>query len=321
MRIPHKATLAIVAAVALWSVPSFGQSSAPLRLIVGVAPGATTDTVARSVAERLREILKETVIVENRLGPASRMAIAELKRSPADGRTLLVGSNAAFSIVPHIYGDRLDYKPEEFRPVSRLVIFQVGIATGPKTKTKNIAEFVNWVKANPNDASFASPGAGTTSHFAGLMLSSAIGIPLTHIPYKGGAPAITDLMGGHIPLLSTALSDLPSYHREGKITIIGAAGPKRSPAAPEVPTLREQGIDIAFESSFDMHALAGTPDDVVAKLGAAVREALAHPDTRKRLEGMGLEVSGSTPDELAAKQVEEIKLWRAPVKQSGFTGE
>jgi tripartite-type tricarboxylate transporter receptor subunit TctC len=299
---------------------SAALAQAPIRIIVGVAPGATTDTVARTVGEKLHDILKETVIIENRLGPASRMAISELKRSPADGRTLLVGSNAAFSIVPHIYGDKLDYKTTDFRPVSRLVVFQVGIATGPKTKTKTIAEYVNWVKANPNEASFASPGAGTTSHFAGLMLSKAIGVPLTHIPYKGGAPAMTDIMGGHIPLLATALSDMPQYHRTGQLTILASAGPKRSPAAPDVPTLREQGINIAFESSFDMHALAGTPDDVVARLNKAVNQALADPDVRKRLESMGLEVAGSTSDELAAKQVEEIEMWREPVKDSGFTG-
>lgn len=317
VRFPLAAT---VLAALIGVTAAQAQDKGPIRLIVGVAPGATTDTVARSVADKMREILNETVIVENRLGPASRMAIAELKRSPADGRTLLIGSNAAFSIVPHIYGDKLDYNPAEFRPVSRLVVFHVGIATGPRTKTKSIAEFADWMKANPKEASYASPGAGTTSHFAGIMLSKALNVPMTHVPYKGGAPAINDLMGGHIPLLSTALSDLPGYHRNGQITIIASAGPKRSFAAPEVPTLREQGIDIAFESSFDMHALASTPPDVIARLNAVVVQALNHPDTRKRLEGMGLEISGSAPEFLATKQAEEVKMWAAPVKDSGFTG-
>ncbi len=316
----------IAAAIFAWTVlagPSaHAQDKTPIRIIVGVQPGASTDLIARQLAEKLRESLGETVIVENRPGAGQQIALMELKKSPPDGRSLMLAASAAFSILPHIYGDRLGYDPvKDFTPVSRIVAFQVGFGVGLKTNATNVAEFVTWAKANPAEAAFASPGAGTSSHFAGLMFSQAIGLPLTHVPYKGTAPALTDLMGGHIAMVSTAFSDLPPLHRSGKLRIIATAGTQRNPATPEVATLREQGVDIGFEVAFDLYSSANVPPDVIKRMNAAVVQATLAPDSRKKLEDIGLQPAGTSAEELAAKQAAEFKLWEGPVKASGFKGE
>jgi tripartite-type tricarboxylate transporter receptor subunit TctC len=181
------------------------QGGAPFRILVGVQAGASTDTIARLLADKLRASLKETVIVENKTGAAQRIAMQELLKSPADGRTIFLGSSSVYSILPHIYGDQTGYDPfKDAMPITRVVAFQVGIGAGNQIGVSNIKELVAWAKANPGAVSFASPGAGTSSHFTGVMLSKALGIPMTHVPYRGTAPALADLIGGHIPLVFTA---------------------------------------------------------------------------------------------------------------------
>ena len=315
--------LAILAvALAALTTQAAAQNAAPFRILVGVQPGASTDTIARLLADKLKGTRNETVIVENKTGAAQRIAMAELLKSPADGRTIFLGSNSVYSILPHIYGDQVGYDPfKDAAPISRVVAFQVGIAAGNQLNITNIKEFVAWAKANPGTVSFASPGAGTSSHFTGVMLSKALGIPMTHVPYRGTAPAIADLMGGHIPLLFTAYSDLPEPAKAGKLKIIATAGFKRSPATLDTPTLKEQGVDIAFDSAFDMHAKAGTPPDVIKRLNAAIVAAVNDPEVNAKLVTLGVQPVGSTPDELLKAQQAEYKLWEMPVKDSGYKGE
>lgn len=312
----------LVAALACLTAQAAAQGGQPFRILVGVQPGATTDTMARMLADKLRVSLNETVIVENKSGAAQRLAVAELLKSPADGRTIFLGSSAVYSIIPHIYGDRTGYDPfKDVTPLTRVVAFQVGIGAGLHINASNVKEFVEWAKANPGKVSFGSPGAGSSSHFAGVMLSKAIGIPMTHVPYRGTAAALTDLIGGHIPILFTAYSDLPEPARAGKLKILATAGPKRSPATPDTPTLREQGIDIAFDVAFDMHAKAGTPPEMVKRLNEALVAAIKDPEVNAKLTALGLQPVGGTPDELLKAQEAEYKLWEAPVKESGYKGE
>jgi tripartite-type tricarboxylate transporter receptor subunit TctC len=287
-----------------------------------VAPGASTDTIARLLADKLRVSLNETVIVENKTGAAQRIAVAELLKSPADGRTMFLGSSAVYSIIPHIYGDQTGYDPfKDVTPLTRVVAFQVGIGANLQINAGNIKEFIAWAKANPGKVSFGSPGAGSSSHFTGVLLSKAIGIPMTHVPYRGTAAALTDLMGGHIPVLFTAYSDLPEPAAAGKLKIIATAGPKRSLATPDTPTLREQGIDIAFDVAFDMHAKAGTSPENVKRLNTALVAAIREPDVTAKLLQLGLAPVAGTPDELLKAQETEYKLWETPVKESGYKGE
>ncbi len=322
MNIRHSVLLAVLSlAVALPSA-AFAQGKGTLRFLVGVQAGASLDTIARLLAEKLRVSLDENVVVENRPGAAQRIALGELKKSAPDGHTIMITASAAFSILPHIYGDKTGYDAlKDFAPITRVVKFQVGLATGPMTGAKNLKEFIAWAKAHPDKASYGTPGAGTSSHFVGIMLSKAIGVNMTHVPYKGGAPALTDLIAGHIPLVSTAFSDLPTYHKAGQIIIIATAGPERNPAVPDVPTLKENGIDISFDVGFDIHTVAGTPPDVVKQLNTAIVAAIKSPDVSAKLNGMGLQPAGISVEEFTAKQAEEYKLWAEPVKESGFKGE
>jgi tripartite-type tricarboxylate transporter receptor subunit TctC len=315
--------LAIVAAaLAGLTGSAAAQGGAPIRILVGVQAGASTDTIARLLADKLQGSLKETVIVENKTGAAQRIAMQELLKSPADGRTIFLGSNAVYSILPHIYGNRVGYDPfKDVVPITRVVAFQVGIGAGNQIGASNIKEFVAWAKSHPGTVSFASPGAGTSSHFTGVMLSKALGIPMTHVPYRGTAPALADLIGGHIPLVFTAYSDLPEPAKAGKLKILATAGPKRSPATPDTPTLKEQGVDIAFDSAFDMHAKAGTPPERIRQLHDALVAAIRAPDVNAKLTTLGVQPIGSTPEELMKKQREEYAFWEKPVKDSGYKGE
>jgi tripartite-type tricarboxylate transporter receptor subunit TctC len=178
----------------------------PVRFIVGVPAGGSIDLLARQLAEKMKDLLGEPVLVENRAGANQRIALAEVRKSPPDARTLYIGTSGPFSILPNIYGDRLDYDPvKDFTPIARLVHFDLAIGVGPATPAQNLSELIAWLKANPQKASYGTPGAGTTSHFVGVMFANSIAAPLIHVPYKGGTPAINDLVGGHIPVLVDSL--------------------------------------------------------------------------------------------------------------------
>jgi tripartite-type tricarboxylate transporter receptor subunit TctC len=248
--------------------------------------------------------------------------MAELLKAPADGRTLLYGSSALYSIIPHIYGAAAGFDPfKDVTPLSRISSVPVGIAAGLHIKSNNIAEFRAWAKANPAGVSYASPGAGTSSHFAGLMLSKALGIPMAHVPYSGTAPALADLIGGHIPLVFSAVADFTELARDGKLSLLATTGSKRSPAASETRTLKEQGVDISFEIGFDAYAKAGVPAAALQRLGAALVAAGRDPEVRAKLVQIGNEPFGGTAEELLAAQQAEFRLWEAPVKESGYKGE
>lgn len=298
------------------------QSGSPIRILVGVTPGGSTDIVARILAEKLRVSLGEAVVVENKPGAAQRASMAELLKSPADGRTLLYGSSALYCIIPHIYGAETGFDPfKDVTPLSRVSSVPVGIGAGLHIKAGTIAEFLAWAKANPSAVSYASPGAGTSSHFTGILLSQALGVPMTHVPYRGTAPAIADLIGGHIPLVFSAASDFTELARDGKLKLLATSGLKRSPATPDTPTLKEQGVDIAFDIGFDAYAKAGTPPAIAQRLAAALVAAGRDPEVRAKLAQMGNDPVGGTAEELLKSQTEEFRLWEAPVKASGYKGE
>jgi tripartite-type tricarboxylate transporter receptor subunit TctC len=306
----------------LAAAPAFAQEKLPIRIMVGVPPGGSTDLIARALAEKMREILSEPVVVENRPGANQRIALAEVKKAAPDGRTFIVTTSGLFSLLPNIYGDRLDYDAvNDFTPISRIVVFPLGLGAAGNTGAKNVKEFTEWAKANPAKAAFATPGAGTSSQFVGVMFSTAIGVPLSHVPYKGGAPAVTDLVGGHVPMTITSLADLVEYHRAGKIQIIASAGPKRSPIEPDIPTLREQGVDVGVNIAIDIYSTGHIPADIVKRMNEVVVQAINMPDTQARYIGYGLQPSPTTSEELAALQKQETEIWAAPVKASGFTGE
>ena len=321
-----RTTLLTAAAVAITlagSLPALSaDDKAPVRVLVGLAAGGSNDLIARELAERLRTITGDQYIVENKPGAAQRLALAELRRAPPDGRTFIVATNSPFSTLPNVYGDKLGYDPvKDFTAIGRMVKFETALATGPLVQAKTFADFVAWAKANPSLAAYGTPGAGTSPHFVGVMLSNALGLLLTHVPYKGGAPAINDLIGGHLPMLINSLPDMLEQHRGGRLRIIATTGRERSPLTPEVPTLTELGIPMTADIGIDIYAPAGVPSDVVERLNAALAQAVNTPETRDRFIKYGLIIAPSSPQQLAAFQAEELKKWAAPIKASGYTGE
>jgi tripartite-type tricarboxylate transporter receptor subunit TctC len=303
-------------------LPSAAQSDKPaIKMVLGLAPGGVNDIVARGLAEKLRGILGQTVLVENKPGAGQRLALGEVKRAKPDGSVLLIATNSPLTVLPHMY-PQLDYDPvKDFTPIARVLTFELAVASGPMVPLRDIRELVSWVKANPQKAMYGSPGSGTSPHFVGVMLGTAIGTDLEHIGYKGGAPAFSDLIGGQIPLVVNSLSDMVQLHKMGKIRILASTGEQRSNLVPDVPTMKESGINMTAAVSIGVYGPAGMPADVVKRLNAAIVEAVNSPDLRQRFVSYGLTPAPSTPAELAVAQADDFKRWAGPVKKSGFKPE
>lgn len=315
-------SVAALTALTLLSGLASAQDKAPGRIVVGLAAGGTNDLIARELAERLRIITGDSYVVENKTGATQRLALGEVKRSAPDGRTLLLATNSPFSILPAVYGDKTGYDPvKDFTPIARVVKFDNGIAIGPMVGGQSFADYVAWCKANPSQASFGTPGAGTSSHFIGVMIGKAIGIPLAHVPYRGGSPAQGDIIGGHLPMLINGLADMMENHKAGKLKVVAVTSAQRSSLLPEAPTLKELGIDIAADTGVDIYGPAGMDPALVKRLNAALVQAVNMPETRAKFIQYGLNIAPSSPEELAQMQQEEMKMWLEPVRASGYTGE
>ncbi|SCU76773.1 Extra-cytoplasmic solute receptor [Cupriavidus necator] len=311
------ATMALAAALPMGAL---AQDKPPLKLLVGFAPGGSVDVVARLLAERLRLPLGQQVIVENKPGAGGRLVLGEVKRAPADGNTLVISPSGALVISPWLYN--LNYDPvKDFTPISRVVTFDFAVTAGPAAPAGDIRAVLNWLKANPARANYGTSGAGTVPHFAGVLLSQASGVPLTHVAYKGGAPAVSDLLGGQIPIMVDTISETIEHHRAGRLRILAVTGNARSPALPDVPTLKESGIDATAEAFVGLFAPAGLPADKVKRLSDAIAEVLKAPDLQARIREIGLNANYAGPQQLGETQVAELRRWERPIKASGYKAE
>jgi tripartite-type tricarboxylate transporter receptor subunit TctC len=318
--------MALLASVVLaWpSSPAHAQEAGkpPLRILVGFPPGASTDLLARLVAERIREPLGQPVIVENRPGAGGRLAAEQLRGAAPDGNTLMLAPIVVTVLAPFVH-TRLGYDPmRDFAPVSHAANFQIAFSTGPATGAKTLAEFIAWAKANPKRAQFGTAAAGSLPHFFGVMLERAVGLDLVHVPYKGGAPLLADLIGGHIAASASVLSEVVEQHRAGKLRVLATSGAQRSPLLADVPTFRELGFKgIEGNGWFGYYAPAATPRAQIERLARAIAGALQAPDLRDKLYAMGLEPTGTTPDELARLIAADAARWGPVIKASGFTAD
>jgi tripartite-type tricarboxylate transporter receptor subunit TctC len=226
------------------------------------------------------------------------------------------------AVVPHVYAD-ITYDPvKDFAPVALGATFQFAIAAGPQSGAKNWNEFVAWAKANPGKASYATSGAGSLPHFVGVLLSRGIGVEMLHVPYKGSAAYINDLVGGQIPAAVDAIADLTELHRAGRVTILASSGARRSTALPDVPTFGELGVkDVEAMGWFGFFAPAKTPRPVVEALNRAINRALQSPDVVEKLSKVGMDPATSTPEELGRIVAADYAKWGPVVKASGFKPE
>ncbi|MEI6722005.1 MAG: tripartite tricarboxylate transporter substrate-binding protein [Betaproteobacteria bacterium] len=310
---------ALLACVALNA--SAQDDKSPVRLMVGLAAGGPNDIAARLIGGKLREIWGRPVVVENKVGAGQRIALSELRRAVPDGRTLQLVTNSPFTIYPHIYS-KLDYDPvKDFTPIARVLTFDMGVATGPMTNALTMKQFVDWASSNRNRAAYGSPGAGTLPHFLGVALGDVIGIPLTHVPYRGGNPASVDLIGGQVPLIIIGLSDLIEVHKAGKVKVLAVTGDRRSSLMPEVPTLKESGVNLASVISVGIYGPPKMPPDLVRRLNTDILKAVNAPELQDQFARAGLNLAPLSAEDLASAQNAEYVRLQALVKASGYQPE
>jgi tripartite-type tricarboxylate transporter receptor subunit TctC len=309
---------AVLAAAAATSAVGAVAQDKPLRIFLGVPPGASADAVTRLVAEKMGKTLGRAIIVENKTGAGGIVANMTVKSAAPDGSTLLMTPLATMVAFPHSYA-RLDYDPfKDFAPVAHVASFQLAFGVGAKVPARTLADYVALVKAGGSYTDFATPAAGSLPHFFGLMFAKAAGIELTHVPYKGGAPVMQALMAGEIAAAVLTLNDFGELARSGKVHMLATSGARRAAQYPDVPTFRESGYDIEGSGWFALFAPAGTSRDIVERLGAAAADAVRQPDLKQRFEPLGLEPTGLGPAELAAILRADYDKWGPIIRASGF---
>jgi len=295
----------------------------PARIIVGFAAGGGTDVIARMLAERLRGSYAPSVLVDNKPGAAARLACEYVKGADADGSVMLFTPDFPMTLYPHSFRS-LTYDPvKDFAAVTpaakSMLTYNVGPAVPDSVKT--LADFVQWCKANPAKASYATTAAGGAPHFVGVMLANAAGVPMTPVHYRGGAPALQDLLGGHVPASVNPISETLSQVKAGSVRILAVTGARRSPFLPEVPTMTEAGYDVAVESWLGVFVPAKTPPETVNALNAALGEAARSRELTEGLANIGNEPAHQSPGEFAATVKADIDRWGPVVKASGFVAE
>lgn len=293
-----------------------------LRILVGFPPGGATDAAARWLAERMTGSYAKNVIVENKPGAGGRIAIDTTKAAQLDGSTILITPSSTVTLYPHIY-TKLSYDSfTDLAPVSRVCDFVHGLAIGPAVpeSVKTLKEFVTWCKANPNKASCANPGEGSSPHFLTSMLAREAGVPLQPIPYKGTGPAINDVIAGQVSaIMVVAEGAYLNFQKEGKLRILATTGADRSRFFPAVPTFKEQGLNsIVFKEWFGLFMPAKTPSAIVNRAAAAAQSVLTQKDIVAKFETFAMVASPSSPAELARKMREDYDFWTPIVKSSGF---
>jgi len=301
MRIACAKMLSILLLALAATGPAAAQAwpAKPIRWIVPFAPGGANDVTARSVAERLVQTLGQPVVVENRAGAAGTIGTELVAKSPADGY-MLVSISDTITAAPHLY-PKLGFHPiRDFAPVTQLARLPVVLAAHPSLGVSSLAELVTFAKKNPG-LGYATAGAGSQQHIAAEWFAKLAGIRLTHVPYKGGAQAVTDLLGGQVQLAALGATPLIPHHRSGRLKLLAQTTDARSSLLAEVPTCQEEGFQaLSIEQWQGVFFPAGTPKDIVARLGADILKALAEPRVRERFAQSGLEIVGNTPEQFAA---------------------
>lgn len=316
---------AVAALLAGTASRAFGQVlSKNARMVVGFPAGGSTDVLARLLADRMRIKYAPVVIVENKAGAGGRLGADAVKNGDADGSQMLLSPCSILWIYPHVY-KKLTYDTlRDFTPVTPVGTVGFGLCVGPAVPStvKTIADYAQWAKADPKNASYGSPAAGATPHFIGVMLSRAIGVELNHVAYKGGAPALQDVMGGQIPASINVLSEVIPQLAGGRLRVLATSGVKRSRFLPDVPTFIEAGLkDVAAQEVFGVFLPSRTPADIVNKLHVVLKEIVNGNDFAEAIAKLSYEPAEEAPANFAKTVQKELSRWDPIVKASGFTAE
>jgi tripartite-type tricarboxylate transporter receptor subunit TctC len=307
--------IALACAVATAARAEFPER--PIKMLVGFSAGGGTDVAARIVAPGLGEALGQAVVVENRPGASGLIAAEAVARTAADGYTLMMGSQTTLAVAPVLYRKYTLDAARDFAGVGLTGTSPLVLVVNPKVAAHSVAELIALAKAEPGKLNFASGGVGTTPHMAGELFRLIAGINVVHVAYRGEAPAINDLIGGQVPMMFSNLSAVIGQVRAGSLRALAVASPKRSPTAPEIPTLAEQGLaGCEVETWFGVVAPARTPRAVVGKINAELRRVLALEETQKRLAGLGMVAAAGSPQDLDAYIKAEIDKWGKVIRDA-----
>ena len=319
----HLAACVAIAALVLASTPPASAQtdaypSKPIRIVVPFPAGGTTDILARAVAQKITEAWGQSVVVDNRPGAGGNIGAELVAKSAPDGYTLLMGTVGTHAINTSLYAKMPFDHVKDFTPVVLVAGVPNVLVVHPSVPAKSVAELVAYAKANPGKLNFASSGSGTSIHLSGELFKTSAGVQMTHVPYKGSAPALTDLMGGQVQLMFDNLPSALPHIKAGKLRALAVTSTVRAPTLPDVPTIAESGFP-GFEASswFGLLAPAGTKPEVVAKLNAEVRKWLETPEAREKLASQGANAAGGTPEDFARHIAAETAKWARVVKESG----
>jgi tripartite-type tricarboxylate transporter receptor subunit TctC len=302
------------------ALPSFAQSypGKSIRFIVPFPPGGPLDIVARAIGQELNKSWGQPVIIDNRPGAGGNIGADLVAKSPADGYTILMGAVSTHAINVSLYS-KLPYDPiRDFAPVTLITSVPNVLVVHPSVPVKNVQELIALAKSRPGQLNFASGSTGSAGHLAGELFKSMAGVEMTHIPYKGAAPAVVDLLAGHVSLMFDNMASALPYIKSGRVRALAVTTLKRSPLLPQLPTISEAGLR-GFDIStwFGIFAPAGTPPDIVVKLNAEIVRILHTLEMKERLAALGAEAIGNKPDEFAAFIKAEIPKYAKVIKASG----
>ena len=301
------------------------EDKSPMTVLVGAA--TTMDATARMVSEHLRDALGRPVLTVSKLGAGGRLALGDLRRAAPDGRTLMVSTSSPFTIYPNIY-TKLEYDPvADFTPIAGLCWFDVALAVGPAnvagtTGATDLKGLLAWCKAKPAEALYGSaPGNGSASHFAGIGLALATGLPLQAVPYKDSTVAIGDIITGRLPMLITGTGAMTEMHKAGRLRVVATSGETRTPLAGDIPTFREAGHDVVVVNSVGLYGPPRMAPELVARLAAALQPWFGRAEQRDKLLGMGMTPMPMSAGQLAASLAEDRNRFAQLVKRSGYVPE
>jgi tripartite-type tricarboxylate transporter receptor subunit TctC len=313
-------TCAATLAGMTWGAAALAQEFPvkPIRLIVPFAPGGGTDITGRTISAKMADTLKQPVIVENRTGAGGVIGAEFVAKAAPDGYTVLIGTPAEIAILPHM--QKMPYDPlRDFAPVSLATSSPLILVTHPSLPVKSAKDLITLARTRPGLLTFGSAGTGGVHHLAAELLKFAYKLDMVHVPYKGVGAVIPDLVGGHISMTFSSMPPSMPFVASGKLRAVGIAAPKRSAAAPEVPTLSEVGAPDLFVSNWFAYFLpAATPPTIVGRLSSEINRTLKMPDVREKLLALGLETLGTTPEELGRFVREESEKYGKTIKAAGI---
>lgn len=298
--------------------PAMGQ----LRLLVGYPAGGTTDATARRIAEGLRGSYAQTVVVENRPGARGQLAMNELRRSPADGTTMLLQPEAVVTVVPHVDPKNTSTRLEDLAAVSSCAVLRMALAVGPMVPASvtTVTQFLDWAKRNPAQANYALPGSATGPQaFLISQLARQTHVALNPIPYKGSAPAVIELIGGQVAAMCSPIGDHLPHLQDGRVRVLALASEQRSALAPQLPTFQEQGFEgLAADETSGVMMAKGTAPKVLEAAAQAIAQIVRQPDVVQAFAKLGLEPASATPEQYRAQLTRHAAQWGKRVADAGF---